>query len=123
MAAAAVSVPFAIGLLGGERLRAWYLILIPLIVLTAKVLGLYDHDELVVRKSTLDEFPRLVSLASTFTLLVWGTRHLTVLGAPGTPAMAALWGALAASLTGCRSVYTPGRRSRVAGRALPRARR
>jgi exopolysaccharide biosynthesis polyprenyl glycosylphosphotransferase len=104
MIAAAVSVPLAIGIVGGDGLRVWYLILIPLIVLTSKVLGLYDHDELVVRKSTVDEFPRLVSLASTFTLLVWGTRHLTVLGAPGTSAMAALWFALAATLTGCRAI-------------------
>ncbi len=114
MVAAAVSVPLAIGLLGGERLRGSYLILIPLIVLTSRVLGLYDHDELVVKKSTLDELPQLVSLASTFTLLVWGTRHLTVLGAPGTPAMAALWGALAASLTGCRSIAR-----RIAARVSP----
>jgi exopolysaccharide biosynthesis polyprenyl glycosylphosphotransferase len=104
MCAAAVSVPFAVSLVGGDQLRVWYLLLIPLMLVTSKVLGLYDHDELVVRKSTIDELPLLISLASTFTVLVWVTRHLTVLGAPGTAAMAALWGALAVSLSGGRSL-------------------
>ncbi len=43
---------------------------VPLIVSIAKVTGRYDHDELVLRKSTLDELPRLLSLAGGFAL-VW----------------------------------------------------
>ncbi len=104
MCAAAASVPLAVSFVGGDQLRVWYLLLIPLMMVTSKVLGLYDHDELVVRKSTIDELPLLISLASTFTILVWVTRHLTVLGAPGTAAMAALWGALTVSLSGGRSL-------------------
>jgi exopolysaccharide biosynthesis polyprenyl glycosylphosphotransferase len=45
------------------------LLTLPLIVLIAKVTGRYDHDELVLRKSTLDEIPRLLSLAGAFALL------------------------------------------------------
>ena len=41
---------------------------VPLIVLIAKVTGRYDHDELVLRKSTLDEIPRLLSVAGAFAL-------------------------------------------------------
>ena len=41
---------------------------IPLIVLVAKMLGRYDHDEVVLRKSTLDEIPALLTLAAAFTL-------------------------------------------------------
>ena len=104
MAAVALSVPVAIGLVGGDHIRWTYLFLIPLIVLTAKVLGLYDHDELVVRKSTIDELPRLINLASAFTLLVWVTRHLTVVGAADTEAMVALWLALALSISGGRTL-------------------
>jgi exopolysaccharide biosynthesis polyprenyl glycosylphosphotransferase len=102
MAAAALALPLALGVIGGDRLRLLYLLLIPMIVLTSKVLGLYDHDELVVRKSTLDELPRLVNLASTFTLLVWATRHFSVVGSPATWDMVALWITLAASLSGGR---------------------
>lgn len=43
---------------------------IPLIVIVAKVLGQYDRDEVVVRKSTMDEVPALLSVAGAYAL-VW----------------------------------------------------
>ncbi len=43
----------------------------PAIVALAKVLGLYDRDELVLRKSTLDEVPGLFQLATLFALVAW----------------------------------------------------
>ncbi len=43
---------------------------IPLIVLVAKVLGRYDRDEVVVRKSTMDEVPALLSVAGAY-VLTW----------------------------------------------------
>ena len=104
LAAAAASVPLAIGLMGDGRVRWSYLLVIPLMLLTAKVLGLYDHDESVIRKSTIDELPRLINLASTFTLLVWATRHFTVVGQPDTEAMLALWIALAFSISTGRTL-------------------
>lgn len=44
---------------------------LPLVVLVAKLLGLYDRDDLVFHKSTLDEAPSLFQLASLFALLTW----------------------------------------------------
>jgi exopolysaccharide biosynthesis polyprenyl glycosylphosphotransferase len=41
---------------------------LPLIVIFAKVAGRYDHDELVLRKSTLDEAPELLVLAGAYAL-------------------------------------------------------
>jgi exopolysaccharide biosynthesis polyprenyl glycosylphosphotransferase len=41
---------------------------IPLIVLLAKLGGRYDHDEVVLRKSTLDEVPALLVLAAAYAL-------------------------------------------------------
>jgi exopolysaccharide biosynthesis polyprenyl glycosylphosphotransferase len=69
---------------------------LPIVLLAAKVQGLYDHDELVIRKSTLDEVPRLVNLTTLVTLLVWMTRHLTVIGAPSSWTLLKLWVALLA---------------------------
>jgi exopolysaccharide biosynthesis polyprenyl glycosylphosphotransferase len=40
------------------------LVLIPLTVLIAKLTGRYDHEEVVLRKSTLDETPALLMLAA-----------------------------------------------------------
>ncbi len=41
---------------------------VPLVVLLAKLAGRYDRDELVLRKSTLDEVPQLLVLAAGFAL-------------------------------------------------------
>ncbi len=77
---------------------------IPLIVVIAKITGRYDHDELVLRKSTLDEIPRLLSLAGAFALL-WSVVALLAgvkmhLGGAG---VALLWGSTASFLMMARS--------------------
>ena len=92
--AAALAVFVAIDVGTSYELRPGYLLVLPIIVLVAKVQGLYDHDDLVIRKSTLDELPRLVNLTTLVTLLIWCTRHLIVIGAPNTMALAKLWVAL-----------------------------
>ena len=43
---------------------------IPMIVLLSKVLGLYDRDELLLRKTTLDEVPKLFQVATLTALLL-----------------------------------------------------
>jgi exopolysaccharide biosynthesis polyprenyl glycosylphosphotransferase len=45
--------------------------LAPAIVLVNKIAGLYDRDELVLNKTTLDEAPGLLQISGLFTLLVW----------------------------------------------------
>jgi len=53
---------------------------LPLVVLVAKLLSLYDRDDLVFNKSTLDEAPALLQLASLFALLTWFLRGVQVDG-------------------------------------------
>jgi exopolysaccharide biosynthesis polyprenyl glycosylphosphotransferase len=89
--AAAVSVLVTMVWFGGYGLRPEFLLVMPLIVIVAKLESLYDHDELVIRKSTLDEFPRLLNLATLFALLIWLVRHYVVLGAPTTALLVGLW--------------------------------
>ena len=43
----------------------------PLVVLVSKMLGLYERDELLVHKTTLDEAPALFQTATVFTLGTW----------------------------------------------------
>ena len=88
---AAVAVFVAIDAIGGFTLRPAYLLLAPLVVLAAKLGGLYDKDELVIEHSTLNELPRLVNLAAMSALLFWLARHYLVIGAPGTKELLALW--------------------------------
>jgi exopolysaccharide biosynthesis polyprenyl glycosylphosphotransferase len=96
--AATSSLLLSIVLIGGFGLRPEFLLVIPAIVLAAKLQGLYDHDELVMRKSTLDEFPRLLNLATLFALLIWLARDDIVRGMPSTMLLVALWGLLIGAL-------------------------
>jgi exopolysaccharide biosynthesis polyprenyl glycosylphosphotransferase len=95
-AAAAFAVVLAIDLVDHYALRPGFLLFLPVVVLAAKVQGLYDHDDLVIRKSTLDEVPRLVNLATLTTLLVWLSHHYIVIGAPHSTVLLKLWVALLA---------------------------
>jgi exopolysaccharide biosynthesis polyprenyl glycosylphosphotransferase len=56
---------------GHHGLAPTALLLAPAIIVVAKVVGLYDHDNLVLRKYTLDEAPVLFEMATLFALAVW----------------------------------------------------
>jgi exopolysaccharide biosynthesis polyprenyl glycosylphosphotransferase len=101
--AALAAVLVATEAVGGDSPRPLYLIVAPLIVLAAKVGGLYDKDELVIEHSTLNELPRLLNLAAMSTLLIWLARHYLIAGAPGTKTLLALWVLLTLALVLGRS--------------------
>jgi exopolysaccharide biosynthesis polyprenyl glycosylphosphotransferase len=44
---------------------------IPILVVGAKIWGLYDRDEMLLRKTTLDEAPKLFQVATMSTLVAW----------------------------------------------------
>ena len=58
----------ALALLTGKGLEPPSVATVPMIVLLAKLTGRYDQDEVVLRKSTLDETPALLMLAAAFAL-------------------------------------------------------
>ena len=93
--AAALAVLLAIGVMGGEdRLKPIGLVVLPLVVITCKLMGLYDRDELVVRKTTLEEAPTLFGLATLYTLLIWLLDPFIVDGELGRKQVIGLWAAL-----------------------------
>ena len=49
------------------------LIALPFVVVVAKVFGVYERDELVLKKTTLDEAPVLLQIAGLYALIVWLT--------------------------------------------------
>ena len=69
--AAGVAGWFAVVQVAGATLRPSLLLALLLVVLLGKLLGLYDRDELVFHKSTLDEAPKHFQLAGFYTLLAW----------------------------------------------------
>jgi exopolysaccharide biosynthesis polyprenyl glycosylphosphotransferase len=101
--AAAGSVAIVMALVGGYRLEPEFLIVVPLVILVAKLQGLYENDALVIHKSTLEEFPALLNLATLFALLTWLARHYVVDGSPPTVYLLALWLALIVTLGAARA--------------------
>jgi exopolysaccharide biosynthesis polyprenyl glycosylphosphotransferase len=75
---------------------------VPAVVVIAKVLGLYDRDELVLRKSTLEEAPKVFQLATLFTLAVSIAQGPLRLGELGGDQVLALWVVLFANVLACR---------------------
>jgi exopolysaccharide biosynthesis polyprenyl glycosylphosphotransferase len=58
----------------------WVLALLPLFALLAKMAGLYDRDQFVLHKTTLDEAPTLVAVAAIFALAVEGVQAIQYTG-------------------------------------------
>jgi exopolysaccharide biosynthesis polyprenyl glycosylphosphotransferase len=77
---------------------------IPILVVCAKLTGLYDRDETLLRKTTLDEAPKLFQLATLCALVAWLTGGLLVRGALDRHEALFLWLVLAAGLILARAV-------------------
>ena len=68
---AAALVLIVLPLMADGTPAAVVLFLVPLVVLLHKAVGLYERDELVLKKTTLDEAPALVRIGAMHTLLLW----------------------------------------------------
>jgi exopolysaccharide biosynthesis polyprenyl glycosylphosphotransferase len=71
LSSAAAAIVFCATVLGDDTLHPGLVLVLPLVLVVSKVIGLYDRDEVVLTKSTLDELPALFQLAALYTLLVW----------------------------------------------------
>jgi len=76
---------------------------IPILVVCAKLTGLYDRDEVLLRKTTLDEAPKLFQLATLCALVAWLAGGLIVRGQLDRHEAMFLWLALAALLIMARA--------------------
>ncbi len=56
---------------GRVRLRVVDVLVVPFVLLTGKIIGLYDRDQHVLRKSTIDEAPSIFYLSVVYALAVW----------------------------------------------------
>jgi exopolysaccharide biosynthesis polyprenyl glycosylphosphotransferase len=112
IASAALALLLAIVVLGGDEISIALVVAIPLVVLVGKVIGLYDRDEYLLRKTTLDEAPALFQVATLYTLLIWlgegAFVRESVLLAEGNDIgrwqVVGLWGLLFMSMLACRAV-------------------
>jgi exopolysaccharide biosynthesis polyprenyl glycosylphosphotransferase len=103
--------------LGQARLSPSVLLGLPLVIVASKLSGLYDRDELVIRKTTMDEAPRLFQLSALYTLIVWMLDGVVLDGALGKVQALTLF----ASLFVLGLVFRRAARS-IAARAVPEER-
>ncbi len=120
----------AISIGTGRTVALASLATVPLIVLLAKISGRYDHDETVLRKSTLDEAPALMMLAAayalTWSLVAFVARVHLDLGGAGVVALWATTGSLlVVGRAGARALgqrSAPPERVLIIGAAVARTR-
>jgi exopolysaccharide biosynthesis polyprenyl glycosylphosphotransferase len=77
---------------------------VPILVVCAKLTGLYDRDETLLRKTTLDEAPKLFQLATLCALVAWLTGGLFTHRPLDRHEALFLWLALAGGLLLARAV-------------------
>jgi exopolysaccharide biosynthesis polyprenyl glycosylphosphotransferase len=74
------------------------------VILVSKAAGLYDRDEHVLRKTTLDEAPALLRVATLYALVIYLGKDVLVTDGPVTyEQVIGLWGILFVSMLVCRA--------------------
>jgi exopolysaccharide biosynthesis polyprenyl glycosylphosphotransferase len=89
--AMAVALFISIAVSGGEVPRLSALLVIPVVVIVAKAIGLYDRDELLLRKTTLDEAPQLFHVATVVALVAFFLDERIVFGELSKVSIFTLW--------------------------------
>ena len=89
----AVSIALVAGAMvfGHDHLTPATLVGLLLLILVMKAIGLYDRDENLLHRTTLDEVPQLFQTASVSALVIWLVGDLMVAGDLGRRQALAMW--------------------------------
>jgi exopolysaccharide biosynthesis polyprenyl glycosylphosphotransferase len=104
VASAAIAVLIGVPILGHDALNPVALLALPLVLVVGKVTGLYDRDEHLIKKTTLDEVPALFWVATLYALLIWLGGELIVDGTFGRDQAVGVWALLFASMVTIRAL-------------------
>ena len=104
VASAGIAVLIGVPILGADALNPVALLALPLVLVVGKVTGLYDRDEHVIRKTTLDEVPTLFWVSTLYALLTWLGGELIVDGHFGRDQAVGVWALLFASMVATRAL-------------------
>jgi exopolysaccharide biosynthesis polyprenyl glycosylphosphotransferase len=88
----------------GAAVKPAALIGIPVLILIAKILGLYDRDGSRLHRETLDEVPTLFNLGTLVAVIVFLAQGVLIDGDLGQAGVLAVWGVLFAGLLSGRAV-------------------
>jgi exopolysaccharide biosynthesis polyprenyl glycosylphosphotransferase len=78
-------------LLGDDRISIGMVGAVGLLILVMKMVGLYDRDELLLHKTTLDELPALFEIATLSALLLWLVGDQLIVGDLGRRQILGMW--------------------------------
>jgi exopolysaccharide biosynthesis polyprenyl glycosylphosphotransferase len=85
-----------------ELLFTWWVVAyMPFFALLAKAAGLYDRDQFVLHKTTLDEAPKIVGVAAIYALTIEGVQAIVYTGGSHPLPM---WAILTVLLVGMRGI-------------------
>ncbi len=101
--AAVVALVVAVPLLGDDKLKLTLLAALPLVILVSKAIGLYDRDENLLHRTTLDEVPALFQMTTLYTLLIWLTQGVFIHGTLHPNQVLAVWGMLFVAMAAGRA--------------------
>ncbi len=104
MLAAVFSLLLCVEVVGNTALRPMAMLALPLLLLAGKAQNLYDRDELLINKTTIDQGPQLFHLATLFALLVFVLQDAFVAGVVGPVQVVLLWGSLLFLAIGLRRI-------------------
>ncbi len=108
--AAAAALQLVVGIAYGELLKPGALAALASLVLVNKLSGLYDRDELVLNRSTLDELPQLLQISGLFSLSAWLLHNVVTDAFLHQTDVLALWCAVFFCLVGARAAARFGAR-------------
>ncbi len=80
MIATAAAIVIGVALVGSDTLRLGALATLLVVPIVSKAIGLYDRDENLIRKTTLDEIPALFQVATLYALVLWLSENVIVAG-------------------------------------------
>ena len=103
LVSAAVALGIGLGIMGGVQVNAWVLAILPVVVLVSKMTRLYDRDEHLLHKTTLDEIPALFQVSAIYVLLLWLGSSAFLDGELNPDRGLGLWGLLFVSMVAARS--------------------
>jgi exopolysaccharide biosynthesis polyprenyl glycosylphosphotransferase len=104
VASAAITLLIGVSILGDTVLNPLALVALPLVIVVSKLTGLYDRDEHLLKKTTLDEVPALFWVATLDALLIWLAGDVIVEGHFGREQAIGVWALLFASMVGTRAL-------------------
>jgi exopolysaccharide biosynthesis polyprenyl glycosylphosphotransferase len=104
LASAGIAVLIGVSILGEDALTPVSLIALSSVLVVGKITGLYERDEHLIRKTTLDEVPTLFWVATLYALLIWLAGELIVAGHFGRDQAVAVWVLLFAGMVAFRTL-------------------